>query len=110
MTEPSSEAFNTTAKIEAAKRDMVMNLTGMTLLTIVVVVFLACCTTYCTTPRAVDQEAQAVRIVEGQLMQQCVARGGSWMPVRKSSGSYETAMSCITPQTLPLATKMNTDD
>jgi len=67
-------------------------------------------TYYCTTPRLVDQEAQAVRAEMTRQMISCQQSGGSWMPVytdRYESTADDWSMSCVTDKTLPMAQEMN---
>jgi len=63
----------------------------------------------CTSPTLVNEEAQAVRTIQHQQMQACLARGDSWIPVRRYAKDSSPLMSCVTSETLPLVTKMNTE-
>jgi len=112
VNDASPKAFDAFVAADKAKRGHVEALTGMVLITIVIVVLLGCMTSYCSQPKSgtpIDREAQAARIIENNKMMACLRTRGSWMPVvvRYESGASDTQMSCVTDAALPLVQSMN---
>ena len=64
--------------------------------TVVIVVFLSCCTYYCSQP--------SQQTASEKLQADCQAKGGTWMPVE--TVSYRE-ISCVSKEALPTITNMN---